>query len=957
MYEGTMKQKQVSPRPSPRGLPDDGPYFGMIDEALGGRAHRLSKGAAPSWEQTLESAAKCIISIRASHVLGFDTESAGAYSATGFIVDAQRGLVLTNRHVVSPAPIVAYGILENYEEVELIPVYRDPIHDFGFFQFDPAKVKFMHLSAITLSPERARVGLDIRVIGNNAGEKLSILAGTLARLDRRAPDYGVGEYNDFNTFYLQAASGTSGGSSGSPVLDIQGQAVALNAGGSSRASSSYYLPLDRVQRTLRLLQEGRSVPRGTLQTKFTHVAYDQIRRLGLPLEYEGKVREIYPHGTGLLVVSHVLPAGPAHGILQPGDILYSVNGTIINTFLLLFAILDDAVGACVDVTICRGKQLFELNICIQDLHGITPSRFVEIGGGVLNELSYQLAMSYVRPVGGVFLASSGHMFESAGILNRSVITSINHLPTPNLDEFIRVCMSLSDRARVPVQYYSIDQPFKEKMKIMDVDRHWNVFRIGTRNDHAGTWDLRNLSLPPAPAKHEPTRVFLPTGDDAALRIRRSLVAIDFHVPYLVDGLKSHLFYGVGLVVDAEEGLVVCDRDTVPVYVGDLTITIGSSLTLPGEVVFLHPTLNLVFVRYDASLAQGNIVSADLRFEAPALKAGDDVQFVGVSADHSILVKRSTISGVYAINTRPSLPPRWRATNIEGIKLDASISSQGGVLCDNDCGVRALWVNYSFQDDKGSETSVMQGLHIHLIRPSLEALQKHSTPEINSLQVEFWPIRVSFARALGLTDERLAQFEALPNFSHSLLHITGLLSTDCPSAELLKTGDVVLQCNNRPILTLSDVADFPLGKTAMLTILRNGAELELQVPTSKLLPTEATEIICWGGAILQTPNRSVLEQVTHTPPKGVYIACTLSGSPVNTFNISPGVWITHVDEIPTPNLETFLHTAKSRSKSDYVRISTTNRNGTMAVSAIKLDPIYWPLWQLVSSQSHWTRIEH
>jgi S1-C subfamily serine protease len=85
----------------------------------------------------------------------------------------------------------------------------------------------------------------------------------------------------------------------------------------------------------------------------------------------------------MLTVDQVIPEGPAHNILEPGDIVVFINKKLITTFVELEEILDDNVSEEIIVEIERGGVPHEVKIKVQDLHSITPSSFLEIGGGVV----------------------------------------------------------------------------------------------------------------------------------------------------------------------------------------------------------------------------------------------------------------------------------------------------------------------------------------------------------------------------------------------------------------------------------------------------------------------------------------------------------------------------------------------------------------------------------------------
>ncbi|KAF2671007.1 trypsin-like serine protease [Microthyrium microscopicum] len=918
------------------------------------------------WQETIEKVVKKVVAIHMCLTCSFDTESATASEATGFVVDAERGYILTNRHVVGAGPFWGHCIFDNHEEVDVYPVYRDPVHDFGILKFDPKAVKYMPLAALPLRPDQARVGSEIRVVGNDAGEKLSILSGVISRLDRNAPDYGDG-YCDFNTNYIQAAASASGGSSGSPVVNIDGCAIALQAGGrSDGAATDYFLPLDRPLRALKCIQEGIPITRGTIQTQWMIKPFDECRRLGLTADWEAEMRQKFPNETGMLVAEVVLPEGPADDKVEEGDILVKVNGELLTQFIRLDDILDSSVDKPVKLLVQRGGENLEVELTVGDLHAITPDRFVSVSGASFHDLSYQQARLFaISTTGnGVFVCEASGSFRFDGSESGWMISSVDNKDTPNLDAFIKVMAEIPDRSRVVVAYKHLRDLHTLNTAIINVDRHWSTkMSLVVRNDKTGLWDMTELAKAIEPVPLTPKRanfITVPSrSHPKAVDIIKSFVRVTASMPIKLDGFPRARKTGHGLVIDAEKGLVIISRAIVPYDLCDITVTIADSIIIDGEVVFMHPLQNYAIIKYDPSLVQAPVQSAKLATEY--VKQGDDTIFFGFNHNYRPVVAKTVITDITTVAIPASATtPRYRAINLDAVTVDTGLAVQcgSGVLIDEEGTVQALWLTYLGErsNSSGKDMEYHLGLATPMILPIINQIREGKQPELRIMSVELQTIQMSQARIMGVSEEWIERVEREDPERHQLFMVR---KVDSGYAGALLESDIILSLNDQLITRVTALDIQYHSPTLTAVVVRKRRTLTLSVPTVPTDALETTRAVIFCGAVLHRPHHAVRQQISKVH-SDVYISGRQRGSPAYAYGLSPTNFVMAVNGVETLTLDDFLKEVKKVPDNTYFRLKVMTFDNVPWVATMKKCEHYFPTIEFVKDSAErtgWRKVVH
>jgi Do/DeqQ family serine protease len=246
-----------------------------------------------------------------------ETQSAGS----GVIVDAERGYVLTNNHVVEKASLIEVTTKDNRRfPAELIG--RDPATDIAVLRIKPDR-----LTAVPLGDsDRLEVGDFVLAIGNPFGLGQTVTSGIVSALGRTG--LGIEGYEDF----IQTDASINPGNSGGALVTLDGRLIGINTAIISPRGGNvgigFAVPINMARLVMEQIIQHGEVRRGRIGVAIQDLTPDLAETLGSR------------RGQGA-VIGHVEPNSPAaRAGLARGDIVAAVDGVAIKSA----AQLRNAIG-------------------------------------------------------------------------------------------------------------------------------------------------------------------------------------------------------------------------------------------------------------------------------------------------------------------------------------------------------------------------------------------------------------------------------------------------------------------------------------------------------------------------------------------------------------------------------------------------------------------------------------
>jgi len=227
---------------------------------------------------------------------------------SGFIIE--KGLVVTNKHVVADRS-ASYRVIDKNDQVFPVEeIYRDPANDLAIIKIDS------DLPPLSLGDSnQLKVGQLVVAIGTALGEfRHTVTSGVISGLGR-----GINAGSTFEGYVerldnvIQTDAAINPGNSGGPLIDSSGQVIGVNvaiAGGAQNIG--FAIPINVVKESLKLFKET-----GEFERPFLGVEYQIVSK-------KAAILNEIPQGA---YIRRVIPESSADkGGIKEGDIITYIDG-------------------------------------------------------------------------------------------------------------------------------------------------------------------------------------------------------------------------------------------------------------------------------------------------------------------------------------------------------------------------------------------------------------------------------------------------------------------------------------------------------------------------------------------------------------------------------------------------------------------------------------------------------
>ena len=369
------------------------------------------------------------VQMKAAVPVPFEGEEQGAWSGAGFLVDRQRGWIMTNAHVASRSPSTMEVGFKDRDFVDAYKVYVDPYLDLAIIAIDPS-----FIPPATVMPELdcgdlPRVGHAVGAFGHPWGLSFTGTRGIISGITSR-----------FLQENLQTDAPINQGNSGGPLISLQhGKIVGINSATLAEKNAqnvNFVLPMKYACRILELLRAGRNPSPPELPVQFLKDV-DERR--------------------DLRVVNSFLD--PEKLSLKPGDTILSVEGSdekLENETRLVHALRGRLENF--SLVVKRGGDILRIKGSLDPKPYILERKGVYFSGILFGNIHYR--DKKVVPIGEIMVHSvqKGSIGNFSNIEKGDILDGVNGHDIQSLEDFYRGLGRFKDHEKITLRLKRFADP-------------------------------------------------------------------------------------------------------------------------------------------------------------------------------------------------------------------------------------------------------------------------------------------------------------------------------------------------------------------------------------------------------------------------------------------------------------------------------------------------------------------